>query len=114
LVIDRGDIWWVELSEPRGSAPGFRRPGVVVQSDLLNETHINTTVVVMLTTNARLGDIVGNVRLSARVTGLPKDSVAVTSQIMTVDRSQLIDFVGRLPAGKMRSIEVGLRLVLEL
>jgi len=113
-VIGRGDIWWVELSEPHGSAPGFRRPGVVVQSDLFNETRIGTTIVVMLTTNPRLGDIRGNVRLSSQVTGLPKDSVANITQLTTVDRSQLIDFVGRLPAAKMKLIEAGLRLVLEL
>lgn len=112
-MIERGDIWWLDLPEPYGSGPGFRRPGVIVQSDLFNDD-LHTTLAVVLTSNTRLADMPGNVLLSSRVTDLPKDSVANITQLVTVDHSQLLERVGRLSPGKMRSIEVGLRVVLDL
>jgi mRNA interferase MazF len=112
-VIERGDVWWLDLPEPYGSGPGVHRPCVIVQSDLFNDD-LNTSLAVVLTSNTRLADMPGNVLLSSRVTGLPKDSVANVTQLVTVDHSQLRQHVGRLPPGKMRSIEAGLRLVLDL
>ncbi len=86
MVISQGEVWWTDLGEPVGSAPGYRRPVVVVQSDSFNRSKIATVVCVALTTNLRWADAPGNVLLTAEVTGLPKDSVANVSQIMTVDR----------------------------
>jgi mRNA interferase MazF len=84
-----------------------------VQSDLFNDV-LNTTLAVVLTSNTKLANMPGNVFLTSRVTGLPKDSVANVTQLVTVDHSQLREHVGRLPPVKMKSIEAGLRLVLDL
>jgi mRNA interferase MazF len=112
MVISQGDVCWASLEDPVGSAPGFRRPVVVVQGDSFNASRIATTVVVPLTSNLRLAAAPGNVLLAAERTGLPKDSVANVSQIVTVDRVQLSDRVGRLKASELRLVLAGIDLVL--
>jgi len=74
-VISQGDVWKADLPVPVGSGPGFRRSAVVVQADALNRSRIATAVCVPLAGNLRWADAPGNVALSARITGLPKDSV---------------------------------------
>jgi len=113
-VIERGDVWWAELEEPRGSEPGFRRPLVVVQVDVFNKSRIQTVVCVVLSSNLRLADAPGNVVLAKRDSGLPKDSVANVSQIITVDRAVLWERAGKLPVLVRERIDRGLRLVLGL
>jgi len=96
VEIAQGDIWWAEIPEPVESAPGFRRPVVVVQGNPLNRSRIATVVCVPLTSNLTWADAPGNTRLSAKETGLPKDSVANASQIITIDKSFLTERVGQL------------------
>ena len=114
MVIERGEVWWADLDEPRGSEPGFRRPLVVVQADGFNRSRIQTVVCVVLTSNLRLADAPGNVVLPRRNSGLPKDSVANVSQVVTVDRAVLTERVGKLSPTLRASIDRGLRLVLDL
>lgn len=111
-MIAQGEVWWAELDEPAGSAPGFRRPVVVVQSDSFNRSRISTVVCVPLTSNLRWGDAPGNVVLDAATTSLPKDSVANVSQIVTLDRSALTERVGVLPAHKVDLVLYGIDVVL--
>jgi len=94
-----------------GSGPGFRRPVVVVQGDALNRSRIATIVCVPLTGNLRWANAPGNVSLSARLTGLPKDSVANVSQIVTLDKDLLIDRVGKLPRAKVELVLAGIDVV---
>lgn len=114
MVIDRGEVRWAELSEPRGAEPGFRRPVVVMQSNAFNRSRIGTVIVVVLTSNLRLLDSPGNVLIPAKLAGLTRDSVANVSQVMTVDRRDLGEAAGRLDALTLKRIEAGLRLVLAL
>lgn len=97
---------------PSGSEPGFRRPVVVVQGDSFNRSAIRTVVAVPLTSNVRWADAPGNVRLTARATGLPRDSVANVSQIVTVDKSILTERVGKLSAAKLELVLSGIHVVL--
>jgi mRNA interferase MazF len=114
-VIRRGEIRWVDLGEPRGSEPGYRRPSVVVQADPFNKSRISTVVVVVLTSNLDLARAPGNILLPKSATGLPKDSVANVSQVMTVDRSDLDDSAtARLSKPFLDDLDDGLRLVLAL
>jgi mRNA interferase MazF len=112
MVISQGEVWWADLPAPVGSAPGFRRPVVVVQGDALNRSRISTVVCVPLTSNLRWADAPGNVPLSARVTGLPKDSVANVSQVLTLDRDLLTERVGKLPRAKVELLLTGIDTVL--
>ena len=111
-MIARGEVWWTDLPEPSGSAPGFRRPIVVVQGDAFNRSRISTVVCVPLTSNLRWADAPGNVLLPAGLTGLPKDSVANVSQIVTLDRGSLTERVGRLPDAKLELVLFGVDVVL--
>ncbi len=113
-MIERGTIWWADLDEPRGSAPGFYRPILIVQADAFNRSRIQTLIVVILSSNLRLLDAPGNVLVPARLSGLPRDSVANVSQVLTVDRSDLQELVGRLDGSTLRQVEAGLRLVFQL
>ena len=112
--MERGEIWWAELPDPTASEPGFRRPVVVVQSNAFNRSRILTVIAVVLTSNLRLAEAPGNVLVPASDSGLPKDSVANVSQVITVDRTFLTERCGRLPMHLVKSIDDGLRLVLSL
>ena len=112
MVISRGDVWWADLPAPTGSGPGFRRPVVVVQGDALNQSRLATVVCVPLTSNLRWADAPGNVLLAATTTGLPRDSVANVSQVVTLDKLLLTERVGRLSASKLELLLSGLDVVL--
>jgi mRNA interferase MazF len=114
MVIGRGEIWWAKLPEPIGSSPGFRRPILVVQSDLFNQSKIQTVVVAVITKNLELAKAPGNVSITTRTSRLPVDSVVNVSQVITIDKSLLTEFVSTVPNKKMEKIEEGLRLVLSL
>ena len=93
VAIAQGEIWWVDLAEPLGSEPGYRRPVIIVQGEPLNRSRIATAVAVPLTSNMEWAEAPGNVTLSSELTGLTKDSVANVSQIVTLDRRTLIERV---------------------
>lgn len=112
MVIRQGDVCWASLDDPVGSAPGFRRPVAIVQGDSFNASSIATTVVVPLTSNLRLGAAPGNVTLPEARTGLPKDSVANVSQIVSIDRSLLSDRVSCLTENDLGLVLAGIDLVL--
>jgi mRNA interferase MazF len=113
-MVNRGQIWWAELPEPHAAEPGYKRPVVVIQSDSFNKSRINTVVVVAVTSNLRLADAPGNVRLQRTKTGLDRESVANVSQILTLDKHFLSEQAGRLDARTMQQIDEGLALVLGL
>lgn len=113
-MIRRGEVWWASLPDPRGSEPGFRHPVVVVQSDDFNRSRIATVIAVVLTSNIRVAEAPGNVLLKRRETGLPRDSVANVSQVITLDRSFFIDRVRSLSGARLQDVDSGLRLVLSL
>lgn len=114
MVIGRGDIWWANLPNPVGSAPGYRRPVLILQADSFNRSRIATVVAAVITKNVELARAPGNVLLTARQSGLPIESVVNASQIITLDKLQLTEYVARLSPKKLAQVEVGVRLVLGL
>lgn len=110
----RGEIWWASLPDPVGSGPGYRRPVLVVQSDEFNQSAIRTTICAVITSNLRLAEAPGNVRLTRRASGLSKDSVVNVSQLITVDKQLLTARIGRMAPAALRDVEAGMRLVLTL
>jgi mRNA interferase MazF len=113
MVINQGDVFWVELDDPSGSEPGYRHPHVVIQSNLFNRSRINTVVVCALTSNLKRAEAPGNVLLKLREANLPKPSVVNVSQIFTVDKTQLTEKIGVLSARRVREILNGFRLLTE-
>jgi mRNA interferase MazF len=112
--VERGEVWWASLGRPRASEPGYRRPVVIVQSNDFNRSSLSTVIVVVMTTNLNLAMAPGNLVCRPRASGLPRPSVINVSQVATLDRTQLLERVGRLPEGTMHSLDEGLRLVLAL
>lgn len=112
MTIAQGDVWWADLPEARGSAPGFRRPVVVVQGDALNRSRIATVVCVALTSNVKWATAPGNVFLPPSVTGLSKESVANVSQLVTLDKTDLTERTGKLSRTKLELVLSGIDVVL--
>lgn len=95
-TINQGDIWWADLPASRGSEPGFRRPVIVIQQTPINLSQIRTAICVPITSNLKLANALGNVFMPRFQSGLPKDSVANVSQIITLDKQFLIEYVHTL------------------
>jgi mRNA interferase MazF len=113
MVISQGDVFWVDLSKPSGSGPGYRHPHVVIQNDVFNRSRIATVVVCALTSNLKLGASPGNVTLRKREAGLTKRSVVNISQIFTVDKSDLVQRIGSLAPARTREVLKGVHLLLQ-
>jgi mRNA interferase MazF len=111
--MNQGDVYWVELGEPSGSAPGFTRPAVIVQNNVFNHSRINTVVVCVLTSQLQRANAPGNVLLEMGEANLPKQSVVNISQILTVDKADLIEKIGSLSAARIRQIVAGVHLLTE-
>ena len=114
MVVQRGELWWADLGQPRGSQPGLRRPVLVLQADAFNRSKLRTVVVASLTSNLRLAAAPGNVLCRPKGTRLSKPSVINVSQISTVDRQYLLERLGALPGQVLHEVEEGVRLVLGL
>ena len=106
---NQGDVCWVRFGQPGDSGPSGKRPAVVIQNDLLNRSNIRTTVVALLTSNLKLGAVPGNVRLKKGAANLPKSSVAVVSQMATVDKGRLLEKIGTLNRQAAAEIVKGCR-----
>jgi len=113
-MVERGDVWWVDFGTPAGSEPGFMRPGVVISSGRFNRSRISTVTVVAVTSQMRWAEAPGNVELKAGAAGLSKDCVVNVSQVMTIDRRQLVERLGTLDMIAMHKVDQGLRLALAL
>ena len=114
MVIERRQVWWADLEEPRGSEPGFRRPVLIVQADSFNRSRLRTILAIVLSSNLRLLDAPGNVLLPSKVAGLPKDSTAVVTQVVTLDQDYFSECVGKIPPRWMAQVDAGLSLALDL
>jgi mRNA interferase MazF len=85
----------------------------VVQNNVFNRSRLNTVVVCALTSNLKRAAAPGNVLLERGEADLPKQSVVVVSQIFTVDKNQLGEYIGTLSNRQVRQIVEGIRLVIE-
>ena len=112
MVINQGDIFWVEFGEPSGSEPGYRHPHVVIQNNVFNHSRIQTVVVCALTSNLKRARAPGNVLLAKGEANLPKQSVANISQIFTVNKSDLVEKVGSLSRNRVYQILEGIQLLI--
>ena len=112
MVVNQGDIFWVEFGEPSGSEPGYRHSHVVIQNNVFNHSRIQTVVVCALTSNLKRAKAPGNVLLAKGEANLPKQSVANISQIFTVNKSDLVEKVGSLSRNRVYQILEGIQLLI--
>ena len=113
-MIRRGQIWWVDFGEPRGSEPGYRHPALVLQRDEVNASRLATVVVIVLTSNKALASAPGNTLLPRRDTGLPMDSVANASQLPPLNKDDLVTLVGTVPRLLLHKVDAGILWFLRL
>lgn len=113
MEIKQGDIFWFDAGEPRGSSPAYSRPVVVIQNNVFNRSPIGTILVCALTTNLRRAKAPGNVLLNETEADLPKQSVVVVSQVLTIDKLELIDKIGALSKERIGKILEGIKLLTE-
>ena len=111
MVINQGDIYWIDLGEPSGSAPGYLHPHVVIQNNVFNLSRINTVIVCALSSNQQRAEAPGNVLLNEGEANLSKQSVVIVSQIFTVDKSDLGEYIGTLSKKRLRQILDGVKLI---
>ncbi len=114
MVIRRGDIYWVDFSPGKGSEPLGRRPGLVIQCDALNESKLNTVLMVAITSNPKFSELPGNVSLQKGEANMPKRCVINVTQLKSVDKSSLVEKIGSLPRKKLEEVVAGLKLVMDL
>ena len=112
--MNRGEIWWADLAEPRGSEPAKRRPVVIVQEDSLTRSRLQTVMVVPITSNLKRAAAPGNVVLARSHTRLAVESVALACQVLTIDKHFLTERVSTLPRSTLTRLDAGLRLTLAL
>jgi mRNA interferase MazF len=109
--IRQGQVYWIDFGPKVGSAPADRHPCVVVQNDIFNKSAIQTTVVCLITSNLTRAKAPGNVLLQKGDGGLSKSSVVNVSQILTVDKTELVDYIGKLNTNSAAAVRDGLQLL---
>lgn len=109
VPIYRGDLFWIDADDSRGSIPSIAHPHVVVSEDVFNHSRISTVVVCALTSNLGRANEPGNVRLDPGEGNLAKQSVVIVSQITSVYKSRLGARIGALSAERVDQILDGLR-----
>ncbi len=112
-MIHQGDIYWVDLGEPLGSEPGYRHPHVVIQNNLFNASRLQTVVVCVLTSNLKRANAPGNVLLELGEANLARHSVVIVSQLFTIDKNQLDEYIGTLAPQRVAQILAGIDLLLQ-
>jgi mRNA interferase MazF len=113
LKIRQGEIYWVELGVPHGSAPGYRHPHVVISNDVFNRSRLRTVVLCAITSNLARAAFPGNVLLKKGEANLPKDSVVNVTQLVTVDKEDLSEKIGKLLSTRFDEVFAGVLLVIE-
>lgn len=113
MVINQGDVYWLDLGTPRGSGPGYRRPYMVVQNNAFNRGGIQSVIVCAITSNINRAQTPGNVLLRKGEAGLPRPSVINVTQLYTVGKGQLIERIGTASRERVRQAIEGIALVLE-
>ena len=111
--IRQGQVYWLDFGPAAGSAPAERHPCVVVQNDVFNRSAIATSVVCLITSNLSRANAPGNVLLKKGEANLPKASVVNVSQILTVDKAELVECTGTLSVASAVAVRDGLHLLFD-
>ena len=110
----KGEIWRAKLQNPIASEPGYKRPILIIQSDHFNRSKIKTVICVTITKNLNIASSPGNVLLNKNDSNLNIKSVINISQIITLDKSFLLNCIGTVNKNILKKVDEGLKLVLEI
>ena len=112
MVVRNGSIYWVDFPPGKGSEPMGRRPGLVVQADALNDSSLNTVIMLAITSTLKFGELPGNVVLQKGEANAPKRCVVNVTRIKSVDKRWLREKIGTLSNERMAQVYQGLKLVM--
>jgi mRNA interferase MazF len=111
MKIEQYDIWLADLNPSRGTERGKTRPVVIIQTDLLNDTHLST-IVCPITTNVQTD--INLLRVHLKKGQLDKLSDVLVDQIRAIDNKRLIKKVGNFNKDQMQKLKANIRIVLDL
>ena len=114
MVIRKGSIYWVDFSPGKGSEPLGRRPGLVIQNDILNDSKLNTVIMLAITSTLKFGELPGNVLLKKGEVNLPKKCVINVTQIKSVDKKSIQEIIGTLSSKRIEEVHHGLKLTMSI
>jgi len=112
MIVRRGEIWWADFGNPRGSEQGGQRPALIIQNDTGN-TSSTTTIIAAITSKSK-ASYPFHVEVSAQESGLPQDSTILLEQILTISKNRLIRRAGVLSLTIMRDVDKALQFSLSL
>jgi mRNA interferase MazF len=111
-LVRRGEIYWVDFGIPKGSEQGGRRPTLIVQNDTGN-MYSPTTIVAAITSKQKQ-EYPFHVGITAKESGLLRDSTVLLEQLQTINQDRLISKAGSLSNAKMRQVDEALKVSLGL
>lgn len=114
MVMNRFDIWLANLNPGNGTEPGIVRPVVIVQTDLINETHLSTIVCPLTTQVIDLEDGLLRFTVKSENSGLEKKSDVMIDQLRALDNRRFIQKIGRLSDSEQEKLNRSLRIILDL
>ncbi len=114
MVIRNGSVYWIDFSPGKGSEPMGRRPGLVIQNNILNDSKLNTVIVLAVTSTMKYGELPGNVVLRKGEANLKKKCVVNVTQIKSVDKGSVLEKIGTLSDKKMTEVYEGIKLIMNI
>ncbi len=114
MVIRKGSVYWIEFSPGKGSEPMGRRPGLVLQNNVLNDSKLNTVIVLAVTSTMKYGELTGNVVLRKGEANLTNKCVVNVTQIKSVDKRSVQEKIGTLSDKRMTEVYEGMKLIMSI
>jgi len=114
MVIRKGSVYWIDFSPGKGSEPMDRRPGLVIQNDILNDSKLNTAIVLAVTSTMKYGELPGNVVLRRGEANLKEECVVNVTQIESFDKRSVQEKIGTLSEKRMAEVYEGIKLIMNI
>ena len=102
MVIKRGDMFYADLSPVIGSEQGGIRPVLIIQNDTGNK-YSPTVIAAAITSQTGKNKLPTHIEIGSKENGLKADSVVLTEQIRTIDKSRLKEKIGHIDDNKIMS-----------
>lgn len=114
MLVNRGDLYYANLSPVLGSEQGGVRPVVIIQNDVGNK-YSPTVIIAPITSRMNKTKLPTHIKINASERfGLPKDSVVLLEQIRTIDKQRLKDKIGKFDKRRMSDVDNAILISLEL
>lgn len=107
MTVKRGDMYYADLSPVVGSEQGGIRPVLIIQNDTGNK-YSPTVIAAAITSQTSKNKLPTHININSNEYGLMKDSVILTEQIRTIDKSRLLEKIGQVDPVTMHKVNSAL------